>query len=628
MTGKHTPTSWTIAATTVWTLLGAGFLAGSLALSLCGELNRTGCTILLVTGLAGALYGYTRLIRSPFAPRGIRIRRFRRLFPLMYLLCASAAIIGGAIHAPTNYDALCYRVPRLLHWLSAESWHWIPSADPRMNFSAVGFEAMMLPAFAALHTLRFAFLINVIYFLLFPGLLFLMLSGLGVRKNIAARWMWILPSASCFVMQAGSIGNDLPACIHVLAGIVFALRAARSGKASDAMLAVLSAAMMTGMKASNLPLLLPIAICLAAAFRNHMRLLVPAAAAAILSLPVSFLPIAIANVRHAGHWSGDPGNPLVLQAPLAGIAGNTILLGSAALIPAVFPPAEKVNAAFNTMTAQPPLDWIKSGFMDFRMTHPQMASEENSGLGLGVSAAVLLALAGSLCGLRGRRLIGLGGLVCAGFWFALFFYMSKLGNCGAPRLIAPYYAGLLLMPLLLIGSTRVFRRRWWVTAVFLAMLPVFPALACNPARPLLPMSAITRFLIEKQFAVRLMSRMETVYHSYSIRADACAPVRELLPADAKVIGFAGTSGEPQYSFWLPMGERKVVDFLPGPGRKPPGTTGLDVIVTSRWGCMDRFGMTPEQLAGQLGWRISGKAAVRMLASAEDSQWSVLLPVDR
>jgi hypothetical protein len=122
-----------------------------------------------------------------------------------------------------------------------------------------------------------------------------------------------------------------------------------------------------------------------------------------------------------------------------------------------------------------------------------------------------------------------------------------------------------------------------------------------------------------------MTRMETVYQTYADRSDANHDVRDLLPPHAKVIGFAGTSGESQYSFWLPLGGRRVIDFTPTADRRPPDPTGLEAIVTSEWGCMDRFGKTPQQLADHLGWQILGTTPVRSLASAEPVQWSVLAP---
>lgn len=628
MTSEKETRSWTFAATVVWVLLWAAFSGGSLGLSLINQLNQSGCLILLVAGVAGFIPGYYLLNGKSFKTRGLRWRRFRKPLPLLYLICALGALIGGAIHPPTNYDALCYRIPRLLHWLAEGHWHWIRGIDPRMNFSAAGFEAMMLPSLGALHTLRLAYLINAISFLLLPGLIFMVFTALGVRRSIAARWMWLLPCGSCFVMEAGSIGNDLPGCALVLAALMFALRAARRGSASDAMLAVLSAALMTGLKASNIPLLLPVAIGLSAAFLKHPVLLKPAALAAVIALPVSYLPIAAVNTLHSGVWTGHPESMVALRNPLAGLAGNTLLIGSAAIAPAVFPTAESLNQAFNTKVVPASLRWLKEDFPDFRMTHPQLATEEHSGLGLGVTTALLACVACAWKSLRPRRLLGTGGLVAAGFWVALLFLMAKLGSCGTPRLAAPYYAGLLLPPLLMMHSGIRLKRQWWMILSLVSILPILPAMACNPARPLLPMASIIQAIRNQGIETKSLSRMETVYQTYANRSDIFKSIRNSLPAGCKVIGFAGTSGDSQYSFWLPLGERRVVDLTPAADRRPPDPSGLDVIVASEWGCQDRFGMTPRQLADHLDWEIRETTSVRALASAAPVAWSILLPKAR
>lgn len=629
MTGStsHKPSelSWTTNCTAVWISLSAGWSLGLILLSLTGQLNRGGNAVLLGLGLGGSIFSYYRLNGNLWKPRGLRWRRFRKPLPFLYLSCALAAVIGGAIHAPTNYDAFCYRIPRILQWLSEGRWHWIGGADPRMDFSGVGFEAMMIPPLAALHTLRFAFLINVISFLLFPGLIFSVFSALGVRKSISWTWMWILPCASCFVMEAGSIGNDFQACVYVLAALLFGTRALKSGRRTDVMLAVLSTALMTSVKASNLPLLLPVTICLTAVLFKHPRLIATSAITACLAALVSFLPIAIANSRHAGDWTGQPNSLLKLRDPIVGLAGNVLMLGSASLAPAVFPQAEKLNSAFNNRIPEPGLRWIKEGFADFRMTHPQLASEENSGVGLGVSAALLLGLAGGWRSLRSGRLSGLGGLVFAGFWIALLFYMMKLGNCGVPRLVAPYYAGLIGLPLVLMQSGKVLSSRWWRWSSVLLLLPILPALACNPSRPLLPMTMIVEKLMGFGIATTTLSRMESVYEVYANRADPYQAVRRLLPPDAKSIGFAGTAGESQYSFWLPLGTRRVTDFTPRADGKLPAPKDFDVIVASKWGTQDRFGISPQEMADRLGWRITSTISVKSLASAEEGQWSVLVP---
>ncbi len=611
--------------TTIWVIFSSWLTFGGLIISSIGQLNRIGNAFVLVIGISGALFIYFRIYGGLGFLKGVKWRRFKKPFALLYLICAAGALVGGTIHPPTNFDAYSYRIPRILHWLSTERWHWIGGADPRMDFSATGFEALMLPVFATFQSLRFAYLINFISYLLLPGLIFSVFSALGVKRSIAATWMWILPCASCFVMAAGSIGNDFSAVIYVLAALLFALRAIRYGRPMDVILAIFSAALMTGAKASNLPLLLPIASCMGVVFYQYPRLLLTASLAGSIAALVSFAPIAIANNHHTGDWAGDPESLLKLKDPMIGIAGNALLLTAANLAPAVLPPAESINQWFNGKTTQAPLKGIKEQFADFRLTIPQMAAEEHSGLGLGIITALLLGLIASIKSLQLTKIFSLGGVVTIGFGVAMIVYMMKLGNCGAPRIIAPYYLGLIVFPLLLMRSSSVFRQTWFRWSTLIMISPIIPALIMNPARPLLPMTCIVEKIKSMGFNNNTLNRMGIVYSVYAQRSDAQQTVRRLLPATATSIGFAGTSDESEYSFWLPLGKRHVKDISPSPEGQLPDFSGLDAIVTSDWGCNGRFKMTPEQLAEKLNWQIIGTTAVRTYASGGERLWSVLIP---
>ena len=618
--------SWTSNWAAVWILLSSWFVGGGIILSSIGQLNRTGNGFLLAIGLAGSLLVYRKLNGTFQITNGLKWHRFKKPFPLLYFICASAALVGGAIHSPSNYDAFSYRIPRLLHWLSTERWHWIGGLDARMDFSAAGFEWLMIPTFAVFHTLRFAFLINVISYFLLPGLVFSVFSALGMKRSIAATWMWILPCASCFVMEAGSIGNDFIAAVYVLSALLFALKAIEQGKRFHVILAILASALMTGAKASNLPLLLPVAICMVVMFFKQPQLILTAMLAGCLATLVSFAPLALVNDRYTGDWAGDPNSLLKIKNPIIGVAGNALQLASGSLVPAVFPPADKVNQWANAKLEYPPLKQIKEGFPEFRSTLSQMASEESSGLGLGVSMALLLGLYGSRKHIQIMRGVTMGGAVCVGFWVALLVYMMKLGNCSAPRLIAPYYVGLIALPLLLIKSGKVFTRSWWQWTSLVFLAPIIPALILNPARPLLPMIGIVEILKDNGINNGTLTRMETVYQVYANRADAHKTVRKLLPENASAIGFAGTSDESEYSFWLPLGTRRVKDMTPLSTGNLPETLGLDAIVTSDWGCNDRFRMTPEQLAAKIGWDIIASTRVQTYASSEKAaRWSIFAP---
>ena len=58
--------------------------------------------------------------------------------PAIFLLLASLVFLGGVLYAPNNYDALTYRLPRMLNWLAAGQWFWIPTINERMNYSTTG----------------------------------------------------------------------------------------------------------------------------------------------------------------------------------------------------------------------------------------------------------------------------------------------------------------------------------------------------------------------------------------------------------------------------------------------------------------------------------------------------------
>src|SRR5882724_7635511 len=248
-------------------------------LSAIRQLNATGYSIALVV-----FFTVLFVWRKNFSPCHDFhfqkfLHRFRKPFPLAFLILAAMAFLGGAIHAPTNYDALAYRIPRILHWLAADQWHWIHANFPRVNQRACGIEWVSAPLIALFKTDRLLFLINIVSFLFLPGLIFSVFTRLGVRRRVARHWMWIVPTGYCFLLQAGSMGNDLFGAPFALAAIDFALRAKISKSPRDFFASILAAALMTSAKTSDLPLLLPWAIAILPSLKFLLRR--PLATAAI-----------------------------------------------------------------------------------------------------------------------------------------------------------------------------------------------------------------------------------------------------------------------------------------------------------------------------------------------------------
>ncbi len=235
-------------------------------------------------------------------------RRYLQPLPAIFLGLTVLVFIGGLFCAPTNYDALTYRLPRILNWLAAGHWLWIPTLNDRMNFSGVAWEWLAAPQFALFHTDRALFLINLVSFILMPGLLFSVFRQLGVRRRVAWTWMWLLPLAGGYIMQAGSVGNDLTGAMFCLASVHFGLRARKSGRVPDVWLALLAAALMTGVKLSNLPLALPCAVAVWPALPHLRHSLAKSFAVLCLATLASALPILVLNQLYAGNWGGDPQN--------------------------------------------------------------------------------------------------------------------------------------------------------------------------------------------------------------------------------------------------------------------------------------------------------------------------------
>ena len=238
------------ACVTIWIWLCAYLNCAGWTLSALHRLNAGGYAVALTLGLAAVLV-WKQKSGAPLYPKIHSqkfLRRFRRGFPLGFLVLAALAFLGGALHPPTNYDALAYRLPRVLHWLAAGQWHWIHSAFDRLNNRSCGIEWVSAPVLALLKSDRPLFLINFISFLLLPGLVFGVFTRLGVGRRVAWHWMWLAPTAYGFVLQAGSIGNDLFGAVFALAAVDFALRAKNTGLAAAFFTSVLAAALMTSAK--------------------------------------------------------------------------------------------------------------------------------------------------------------------------------------------------------------------------------------------------------------------------------------------------------------------------------------------------------------------------------------------
>ena len=374
--------------------------AAGWTLSACGQLNRVGYGIAFAAFVIFLFLGRKELglaLAGKLFCRKKILRRFRRPLPLCFAALAVLIFLGGVIYPPSNYTGLNYREARVLQWLAHGHWFWVHTANYRMNDRACGIEWLTAPLLLFTKSDRALFLVNFIPFLLLPGLIFSVFTRLGVRARVAWQWMWLLPTGYDFLLQAGSIANDTFPTVYALAAVDFAARAWSSRRTADLWHSILAAALLTGAKPSNLPLLLPWAILIFPMLPLLRKKFIATAFVILLAALVSFLPTAILNAQHCGDWSGAKLEPafMIMKNPWVGLWGNGFQLLLVNFVPPIFPPAGWWNLHaplfmphFMVAAAD---NYFDSGFF----TIGELPTEDWAGVGFGVSLLLAVSIIGS-----------------------------------------------------------------------------------------------------------------------------------------------------------------------------------------------------------------------------------------
>jgi hypothetical protein len=615
----------------IWVLVSAFFSATGWVLSFFGELNRVGYVIAFALAMGAFVLVLKKSQDTVLRMTRIRSRRFRRGLPMLFLLLAILSFLGGALYAPTNYDALSYRLPRTLLWLADGHWGWLAANDPRLNTRSTGFEWLMAPMLLFLRSDRLLFLINWISFLLLPGLVFQWLTAMGVRRRVAWNWMWLAPSGYCFVLQAASISNDTFAAIYALGAMVFALRARATGRVGQAWLGIISAALLTGSKGSNLPLLLPITVALLPSVRALSLRPVGSCLVAGLAMLVSFLPTAIMNIKHCGDWTGAviERKVFVMSKPLYGVIGNTVQILIQNFVPPFFPWAGYWNTHVDRFLPGWLMNVFNGYFEPGSYGLGELPTEECSGLGFGVMAMLVLSVvAGALYVRRVKvdssRKISLYLKVLMFLPFvALLVYMMKSGLSVACRIVSPYYCLLLPFGLLGHGQLWVVSRSWWQWLARLVLLVAAVVVILAPARPLWPASTVLRKLHQMRPNSALLARAERVYSVYSGRRDVLAPVRALIPPQETTIGIVSVRDEPIASIWKPYGQRRLIFLLTKDSVADLKQQGVRYVVLIPEAVQNLFSEDSEAWAAQFNADIVGQVALDPKAHMGTEVWTVV-----
>ena len=611
--------SWplTLRLAALWLVFVAWSSCSGWILSWFGQLNKTGYLIALIPlalasvalwkSTAGAGYSTPRLcnlIKKPAA--------------LAWMLMAGLCLAGGILYAPSNYDGLSYRLPRILYWWQENRWHWLENADSRMNYSGAGLEWQTLPVMVLSGSDRLIFLLNWIPFLFFPALTFHALRTLSVGNSTAARWMWILPLCYGFALQASSIGNDGLGGILTVASLAFCGLAEKRRSLAALVLAAIAASALGGLKLSNLPLMLPIGIFwLKAAWsmRSEIRgwSLAPGIAAIILT---SFLPLAVLNQLHSGAWEGDPNNSFKVRITktLPGIVGNTFNLVVGTVELPVFPISTESKRRIRSHLEgeQSLTSYVQSGFPRFRPgLGGEIPMEEGSGIGLGVT---LLLASHFFQRRRSARPQTIQWIALGAAALSVAAYMAKMGSESTIRLMLPYY------PVMLGALLAITQRRGPRTAFVrysfacLPLLCLMPGLILNPNRPLVPLSTLAEIpAVPDGIRTRILKLDE----AYSSRSDPLQAIRKDLTAHCDVIGFAGGPTQSSYSLFKPFGTRRVIEV------NRENAESFEWLVAAPTGILERVGTPWDKWLHDSPYTVVGKYRITFTVLVGPEDWYLL-----
>ncbi len=582
----------------LWILFSAWSSLSGWCLSALGSLNLPGIVFSYALFLGGVIVVRSHLWHEG---RNWNVLHSRFLLPRLWLALAVIACVGGILYSPNNYDYLSYRFPRVLYWSSQHAWGWIPTMEARINYSAPGFEWLMAPLFILFKTDRLFFLINIVSYLLLPGLVFSVFSNLGISRKISWWWMWVLPCGYCYILQAGSVGNDSFAAVYFLASLHYIFRARVSSSVKNLALSCLAIALMTGAKASNLPLVLP---WLTALFFYRATFLEKAKSpllviVLLVAAMVSFLPMALLNIYFAGDYSGDLNNEgkMKLTNPVAGLVGNSLQLAADNFVPPLLP--RPIN--WQPLLPSSLKEMLLRDFPRLDLRSGELQIEEEAGLGLGIVlfAALFIAegfwarIAGpSLVVRRDTRALWIVG---AGL-IALLAYMFKMGSESTSRLLAAYYP-LLIAGILVLASLdgRMVRHATFKWIGGLAMLSALPLVILSPARPLFPVQFVSGILSRWHVPEPIIERYNNVYTVYAARSDVFKDLVAAIPPGERAIGFLQFGNAPQAPLWRPFGTRMVVDVTPDESKDEIAGRGIYFVVVSQKALALRYGLTVADL---------------------------------
>ena len=551
----------------------------------------------------------------------------RRLLPASFFLVAFLALLAGSIYSPNNFDALTYRLPRVLYWLQDNGWSWLHTINVRLNNRATGFEWLIAPQLSLLHTDRLLFLLNYFSFLLLPGLLFCLLRECRAQARTAWLWMWLFPTGYGYLLQSSSICNDAFATVYALSATTLGLRFSHHRKTRDLLFCLLSCALLTGAKASNLPLLLSVFLLLIFSWKSVLH-----AWRSILAITpplvfASLIPVAYLNWKNCGDWTGTRlETSRFVSTAWIGIVGNFGQTLAQNFSPPVLPNARALDSALQSLLPsfiREPLRLDFEGGFTFGLGE---LPTEASGLGFGVSLCLLVALIMSLnqwplfwrtCNLPIRFFLITGPL-------SLIWFFTKTAIAGISRVVLPYFPIALAFILAASNWPRLHRSRFFRLTVLLNLFLAILTIVIDPSRPLWPAQTVLSHSTSSPLIEKLRNRALSVYANYGSRSDVFASLRQLLPPNVSEIGFFNGGDDPISSLWKPYGSLIVREVTPKDNLASLQARGLHYIFAGERGLRENLPQTIEQWTTNLHASVVATTILYPAVSRGAEVWVLIL----
>jgi hypothetical protein len=441
--------------------------------------------------------------------------------------------------------------------------------------------------------------------------------------------MWLFPTGYGYLLQSSSICNDAFATVYALSATTLGLRFSHHRKTRDLLFCLLSCALLTGAKASNLPLLLPVFLLLIFSWKSVLHAWRSILAFTPPLVFASLIPVAYLNWKNCGDWTGTRlETSRFVSTAWIGMVGNFSQTLAQNFSPPVLPNARALDSALQSLLPsfiREPLRLDFEGGFTFGLGE---LPTEASGLGFGVSLCLLVALIMSLnqwplfwrtCNLPIRFFLITGPL-------SLIWFFTKTAIAGISRVVLPYFPIALAFILAASNWPRLHRSRLFRLTVLLNLFLAILTIVIDPSRPLWPAQTLLSHSTASPLIEKLRTRALSVYANYGSRSDVFSPLRQLLPPAVSEVGFFNGGDDPVSSLWKPYGSLIVREVTPKDNLASLQARGLHYIFAGEGGLRENLSQSIEQWTTDLRGSVVATTILHPAVSRGAERWVlVLLP---